>query len=463
MFQILANMEPFTQGGTSQGKILFYSDFRSDAGSEAFELVLKSNGYEKFDSERPQDTKGLRYTFITGSESPEERRINKEYYNDEKNKTGEYIQLMIISSAGAEGLSLKCVRQVHILEPYWNYVRIDQVLGRAIRMRSHLSLDRKDRNVEQYLYVAILPLGTNLNSVYETVKDLDTWFIPEWSDLKAELSKVENKSYKELLDNAVNLNINDNSLSTDQHLFDVMETKYKVSLEISSIIKESALDCIPHTRDDPQLNDRCIRFSDVLSGEIAYFPGISSHVLDTIDVVQLKAHTLFFIKPNIYVVSGSTGQTRKQMFIYYEYDLQDKETRDEVDIRYLRENAKKLAELHIDNMMLSIYVSKDYELNSMLGKEFSVFQEIYLYDEHILTDYLNQDKFPSLQKLLQTSTIQGYKLKYNINNTYYYMNKSSTLPNHILKMYPYPEYENHEYIDNETPIILHQGKLYIKD
>ena len=79
-----------------------------------------------------------------------------------------------------------------------------------------------------------------------------------------------------------------------------------------------------------------------------------------------------------------------------------------MDIRYLRENAKKLAELHIDNMMLSIYVSKDYELNSMLGKEFSVFQEIYLYDEHILADYLNQDKFPSLQKLLQTSTIQGW-------------------------------------------------------
>ena len=43
-------------------------------------------------------------------------------------------QIMIISSAGAEGISLKCVRQVHILEPYWNYVRLDQVLGRAIRM-----------------------------------------------------------------------------------------------------------------------------------------------------------------------------------------------------------------------------------------------------------------------------------------------------------------------------------------
>ena len=65
---------------------------------------------------------------------------------------------MIISSAGAEGISLTCVRQVHIFEPYWNYVRLDQVLGRAIRMRSHNALPKSERNVEQYLYLSILPL-----------------------------------------------------------------------------------------------------------------------------------------------------------------------------------------------------------------------------------------------------------------------------------------------------------------
>ena len=49
---------------------------------------------------------------------------SKAYFNDEndpdkKNKYGEYIQIMIITSSGAEGISLSCVRQVHILEPYW--------------------------------------------------------------------------------------------------------------------------------------------------------------------------------------------------------------------------------------------------------------------------------------------------------------------------------------------------------
>ena len=132
MYQIMKNIQKFINDDDKPtGKILFYSDFRSDGGSEAFELVLRSNGYEKFNSKDPQKDPGKRYTFITGAEGQEERKINKDYFNDEKNKRGEYSQIMIISSAGAEGISLFCVRQVHILEPFWNYVRIDQVLGRA--------------------------------------------------------------------------------------------------------------------------------------------------------------------------------------------------------------------------------------------------------------------------------------------------------------------------------------------
>ena len=69
---------------------------------------MKSNGYERFDSTNPPKEPGLRYTFITGSEPTEERRLNKEYYNADKNKYGEYVQIMIISSAGAEGISHLC-------------------------------------------------------------------------------------------------------------------------------------------------------------------------------------------------------------------------------------------------------------------------------------------------------------------------------------------------------------------
>ena len=61
--------------------------------------------------------------------------------------------LLMTTQSGAEGISLKFVRQVHIMEPYWNNVRIEQVIGRARRIKSHIELPNKDRNVKIFNYV----------------------------------------------------------------------------------------------------------------------------------------------------------------------------------------------------------------------------------------------------------------------------------------------------------------------
>jgi len=469
MFQIMKNVGKFMKDGEPTGKILFYSDFRSDGGSEAFELVLRSNGYEKFDTKDPQKDKGKRYTFITGSEGPEERSVSKEYFNDETNKHGDYIQFMIISSAGAEGISLTCVRQVHILEPFWNYVRVDQVLGRAIRMKSHTQLPKEDRNVEQYLYISTLPQGDNLEAVYKSLKndENDTWLMPELTDgnIKVELSKPENKDFKEVLDSIIRVNVDTGGESADNHLFEIMERKYRVSLEINSIIKESSLDCIQHTRDDPELNDKCIRFSDKLSGEIAYFPGISAKTLENIDVVQLKAKYLYHIKPNVYVVSASNDEGNN-LFIYYEYLSDEKETKEpSIDIRYIREKGRRLCDVYLDSMMVLNYAPKEHPYNKRLGKEFSVYQEIYTLDGNVIDEYISQDEFPSLEKLLVKDSLKGYKLKYNVNDTFYYMGLDSILPEVcIQRIYPYQLFIDENYkTDNILPRVIYNGNLYIKE
>jgi len=314
--------------------------------------------------------------------------------------------------------------------------------------------------VEQYLYLSVLPKGTNLEMVYDSIKNSDTWDIPEWSDLKSELSKGMNKHYKELFDNLVNVNLSENELSTDQYLFDVMESKYKVSAEISSVIKESSIDCIPHTRDDPELNDRCIRFSTQLLSEISYFPGITAHVLDTIDRTQLVSKTLYFIKPNIYVVSAK--DTQHSFFVYYEYTLKSKESRDQIDIRYLRENAKKLAELHPDIRMLLSYPEVT---ESHLGKEFSVYQHIYGITDDLIRDYLMNETFPPLSKITLDREWVGSKLKYNVNNTFFFTTKECIQdPHTIFKMYPYVEYEHKQYDVSELrPIIVYNKQFYIED
>ena len=58
----------------------------------------------------------------------------------EDNKNGEKIKIVLISRAGAEGLDLKCIRQIHIMEPWYNMNRIEQILGRGVRTCSHILL-----------------------------------------------------------------------------------------------------------------------------------------------------------------------------------------------------------------------------------------------------------------------------------------------------------------------------------
>ena len=464
MYQILYNMNKFMNQETNlpTGKILFYSDFRSDAGSEAFELVLKANGYEKYDTANPQKTKDKRYTFITGSESPDERRISLEYFKTKENMYGELIQIIMISSAGAEGISLNGIRQVHILEPYWNYVRIDQVLGRAIRMKSHKDLPKSQQNVEQYLYLSFFPLGTTIESVYESIVKNNVWSIPQWSpgNLHEELGKSKNKEIRELINTIIRINNDTDSQSADQLLFNMMERKYIVSKEINDVIKESSLDCIQHTRDDPELNDKCIRFSDKLKNEIAYFPGISSHVLEITDSVQLKAKYLYHIKPDIYVISAADTQEHS-IYIYYQVDSSDAdETDDSIDVRYIRENGKRLCDLYLDMNIVFHYVEQNHPVNKKFNKDFSVYQEIFTIKQEILEDYIHKGSFPPMKILLQD--LSGYKLKYNINESFYYSPASSFETYAIVKMYPFHLFMQ-QTIDPHKPIIYLNDTLYIQN
>ena len=56
------------------------------------------------------------------------------------NINGDKVKVILISLAGAEGLDFKFIRQVHIMEPWYNLSRIEQIIGRAIRHCSHKNL-----------------------------------------------------------------------------------------------------------------------------------------------------------------------------------------------------------------------------------------------------------------------------------------------------------------------------------
>ena len=109
-----------------------------------------------------EDTKTFqqaKYIMVTGNKafSPDNLADIK-YATNPNNKNGEKVKVIIISKAGSEGLDFKYIRQVHILEPWYNMSRIEQIIGRGVRNLSHCGLEFEKRNVEIYLH-ATLPKG----------------------------------------------------------------------------------------------------------------------------------------------------------------------------------------------------------------------------------------------------------------------------------------------------------------
>lgn len=87
------------------------------------------------------------YSIIKGSMTSQERQIHLDRYNNDETN------ILLISASGSQGIDTRGTRVVIILESYWNQTRIDQVIGRAARFKSHNHLLPEDRNVVIYHYI----------------------------------------------------------------------------------------------------------------------------------------------------------------------------------------------------------------------------------------------------------------------------------------------------------------------
>lgn len=138
----------------SAGPVLVYSNYVLMEGLQILKIYLKYFGFTSF-KDTNTGTAGFRYMEYHGEIDKEERFKNVEKYNVTENKDGSVCKIIMISPAGAEGLSLMNTRQVHIVEPYWHEVRIKQMIGRAIRLCSHKDLPKSERYVDVYRYKSI--------------------------------------------------------------------------------------------------------------------------------------------------------------------------------------------------------------------------------------------------------------------------------------------------------------------
>jgi hypothetical protein len=167
-----------------------------------------------------------RYIAYTGDEDREKRNILLAMFNSKwskvpgeladeikrlagaDNKKGKICRVFMITQSGAEGISLSNVRQVHIMEPYWNYVRLDQVKGRAIRICSHADLPPAERHVDTYIYISK--------------------FSPK--------QIAERRIAESIL-------ASDGETTTDQAIWELMKAKKKLADSLTEVMKAAAVDC----------------------------------------------------------------------------------------------------------------------------------------------------------------------------------------------------------------------------
>jgi superfamily II DNA or RNA helicase len=97
------------------------------------------------------------YAIISGSVPFSERESILKVFNSNENVDGSLISVLMISKSGSEGLTLKNVRSLHIMEPFWNYARIEQVIARGSRYMSHSFLPKNQQDITPYLYVSTYP------------------------------------------------------------------------------------------------------------------------------------------------------------------------------------------------------------------------------------------------------------------------------------------------------------------
>jgi hypothetical protein len=229
----------------SKGPALIYSNFKTLEGLGIFGIACEyqmNPGYVRLDIKKegtewvladalkaPENKGKERFILYSGDDAQDKREILRDIFNwdikklpaslkkdlrwlaggQPNNFTGKICRMFMITQSGAEGISLKNVRQVHIMEPFWNYVRLEQVQGRAIRICSHKDLPQAERTVDVFTYLM------------------------RFSEVAKRDRKVDESIF-----------VRDKGMTTDEIIYTLMLTKRKLNEQMFEIMKDSAIDCM---------------------------------------------------------------------------------------------------------------------------------------------------------------------------------------------------------------------------
>lgn len=110
-----------------------------------------------------------------------------DFFNKEGNALAEYIQVVIGTKQTKEGITLKNIRQIHVVQPEWNYADISQAIARGIRVNSHEALLRKISpiTVSVFQHVAVPLIDKEADVEYSI--DVDQYHRSEIKDMNIKM------------------------------------------------------------------------------------------------------------------------------------------------------------------------------------------------------------------------------------------------------------------------------------
>jgi hypothetical protein len=117
---------------------------------------------------------GIKCAVYSGDMNDRERASVLKQYNDVKNRDGDIIKVLLVTDAGAEGITLLEVNNVHILESSTRENRIRQAIGRAVRYKSHYYMPKDRQYVNVWRYWSVAP-GTSELDDYTILQSVDQY------------------------------------------------------------------------------------------------------------------------------------------------------------------------------------------------------------------------------------------------------------------------------------------------
>ena len=348
----------------SEGIVIIYSNY-IDGGCVPMALALEEAGITRYGSTNSLfktppvsnfkvNGENAKYIMITGDKDLSPRtESDLAAATSTLNTNGEKVKVVIISRAGSEGLDFKNIRQIHILEPWYNLNRIDQIAGRGVRNKSHCALPFTKRTVEIFLY------GTKLSDPSIEAIDLYVYRSAEQKSIK--IGKIT----RLLKENSIDCLLN----KTQQEFnADVMNKNVELTLSDNNVInfqvghKSNSIIC------------------DFMNCDYSCKPNDDD--LDTLDI-DTQTYNKNFIIMNLEKILQRIRNLFKEHYIYEK----------EVLIKSIEVTGKRYSREQIDVALDTLINDKSEIIVDMLGNpgrlinigNFYAFQPNNIEDIHIST------------------------------------------------------------------------------